>query len=490
MKNSIKLILILILTFVSGFSFAQEDQEPADYLSWEFHKGRREKLRAALPHNSVAVYFSNAIRNRANDVDYVYHQDPDFYYLTGYREPDAVLLIFKEEQRKSDGSAYSEIIFVQPRNPHHEMWTGRRLGKDGVKSKLLLEEVFNNDEFKDYRLDFSKFDAILFRDFKNDVRDNGREEGDLYDLIAQFKLKINYPSVMVQQLSTEPLPSNIDTHSLGKIMASLRGIKTKEELVLLKKAINISAIGQVEVMKAMHPQMSETEVQGIHEFVFKKYGAEYEGYPSIVGAGANGCILHYIDNNKPKIDNKELILMDLGAEYHGYTADITRTIPANGKFSPEQKAIYELVLAAQTAAIEASIAGTKWQTTRKIARDIINQGLTELGIIASMNQSHQYYPHGLGHHIGLDVHDNGLYDVFVPGMVFTVEPGIYIPHGSSCEKKWWNIAVRIEDDVMIDEKGRPVLLSDKAPRSVEQIERLMAEPSIFDNFVLPDLDKK
>jgi Xaa-Pro aminopeptidase len=273
-------------------------------------------------------------------------------------------------------------------------------------------------------------------------------------------------------------------------MGSLRGIKTAEELILLKKAINISTIGQVEVMKAMHPGISETEVQGIHEFVFKKYGAEYEGYPSIVGAGHNGCILHYIDNIKPVIEGNELILMDLGAEYHGYTADVTRTIPANGKFNPEQKAIYELVLKAQTEAMAASTAGTKWQVPSKMARDIINQGLAELGIIDSVNQKHMYYPHGLSHHIGLDVHDNGSYEVFEKGMVFTVEPGIYIPQDSKCDEKWWGIAVRIEDDVLIDENGQPVLLSGLAPRSVAEIEKVMAEPSILDKFILPDIDEK
>ncbi len=490
MKNQSKIILILILVIGSGFSFAQEIELPTDYLSKEFHKDRREKLRASLPDNSVAVFFANAERNRANDVDYVYHQDPDFYYFTGYKEPNAVLLVFKEEQVKSDGTGYTEIIFVQPRNPYSEMWTGRRLGEEGVRTKLELQEVFKNTEFKDFRLDFSTFDTILFTDFKNDVRDDGRNQADLHDLIAQFKEKVNYPNESSTQLTPEPVVSNLDTHTLRGIMGGLRGIKTPEELVLLKKAINISAIGQVEVMKAMRLGISETEVQGIHEFIFKKYGAEYEGYPSIVGAGNNGCILHYVDNIKPEIDSKELILMDLGAEYRGYTADVTRTIPVNGKFSTEQRAIYELVLEAQTKAMEACTAGTSWKVPGKIARDIINNGLLELGIIDSINQKNNYYPHGLSHHIGLDVHDNGSYQMFERGMVFTVEPGIYIPYDSKCDEKWWDIAVRIEDDVLIDKTGNPVLLSGMAPRSVAEIEKLMAEPSILDKFVLPNIDEK
>jgi Xaa-Pro aminopeptidase len=488
MYHKLKYLLILILLLESGFSFPQDILEPRDQLSAEFHQGRRDLLRERLPRNSVAVFFANAVRNRANDVDYIYHQDPDFFYLTGYKEPDAVLLIFKEKQLKEDGSSYSEIIFVQPRNERLEMWTGRRLGKKGVADKLALQEVFNNADFKDYRLDFSQFDKVLFTDFNNDVRDNQREEGDLFDLIAQFKTKVNYPDTN-ETIDIEPEKSNLDTKTLKGIMGSMRGIKTQEELVLLRKAINISTVGQIEVMKAMRPGMSETEVQGIHEFVFKKYGSEYEGYPSIVGAGNNGCILHYIDNQMPEINSEHMILMDLGAEYHGYTADVTRTIPVNGVFSKEQKAIYDLVYAAQDAAMKQSVAGESWSVPSETARNIINEGLFELGVIDSATQRHRYYPHGLGHHIGLDVHDNGSYEVFEPGMVLTVEPGIYIPDGSPCAKKWWGIAVRIEDCILITPQGEPELLSYMAPRKSEEIEILMKETSVLEQLILPDLDR-
>ena len=487
MPFKLKYLLILILLIESGFSFSQNVLEAQDQLTAEFHKGRRDLLRERLPENSVAAFFANAVRNRANDVDYVYHQDPDFFYLTGYKEPDAILLIFKENQQKEDGSVYNEIIFVQPRNELMEMWTGRRLGKDGVSSKLALQEVFNNSDFNEYRLDFSQFSKVLFTDFRNDVRDNARDEGDLFDLISQFKVKANYPGAN-QTIDIEPEKSNLDTEMLKDIMGSMRGIKTAEELVLLRKAINISMVGQIEVMKAMKPGMSETEVQGIHEFVFKKYGSEYEGYPSIVGAGNNGCILHYIDNQMPEINSEHMILMDLGAEYHGYTADVTRTIPINGVFSKEQKAIYDLVYKAQDAAMKQSVAGESWEVPSETARNVINEGLYELGIIDSVTQRHRYYPHGLGHHIGLDVHDNGSYEVFEPGMVLTVEPGIYIPDGSDCNKKWWGIAVRIEDCILITPEGEPELLSHMAPRKSEEVEKLMKESSALDQFVLPDLD--
>lgn len=196
--------------------------------------------------------------------------------------------------------------------------------------------------------------------------------------------------------------SIINLQELGKMMATLREVKTAEELKLLNKAIQISAIGQVEVMKAMHPGMSEREIQGIHEFVFKKYGAEYEGYPSIVGGGHNGCVLHYIDNSKTKVGN-DLVLMDLGAEYHGYTADVTRTIPANGTFTKEQKEIYDLVYRAQEAGIAAAKVGNAFGATDQAAREVINKGLVALGIVKSEAEARQYFPHGISHYIGLDV---------------------------------------------------------------------------------------
>lgn len=479
-----KRILISCITLFSIFLVVGQNA-PTDFLKKEFHKQRRELVRAKMPANSVSVFFANPVRNRANDVDFIYHQDPNFYYLSGYTEPHAVLLIFKEDQKDPEGNAFNEIIFIQPRNETAEMWTGRRLGITGVQEKLAFNQVFNNKDFKEYNIDFSKFDKVLFYDFENDVR-NEQGEGDLFDLIAWFKEKANYPKE--GSLEVEPKTQNLDTKTLDGIMKDLRGIKTPEEIELLRKAVDISCIAQAEVMKALRPGMSEFEVQGLHEYIFKKYQAEYEGYPSIVGAGNNGCILHYIENYKPEINSTEMILMDLGAEYHGYTADVTRTVPVDGKFSKEEKAIYDLVYKAQQAAIEACKPGVniRRDLDQAIARKIINAGLVELGIIDSVNQKHLYYPHGLGHHIGLDVHDKGNYEKLEPNMAITIEPGIYIPDNAPCDKKWWGIAVRIEDCVLITENGFE-LMSDLAPRKSDEIEALMKQPSPFDNFTLPSL---
>jgi Xaa-Pro aminopeptidase len=482
-------LLIFLLTAFSIAAYGQAAEDlPADFLTKEFHKDRRDKLREKLPANSVAVFFANPVRNRANDVDYSYHQDPNFYYFTGYKEPNAVLFVFKDNQTAANGASYNEIIFVQPRDEQAELWTGRRLGDQGVKTRLGLNQAFNNTEFKKYNVDFKKFDQIIFTDFENDVRNEARDSSDLYDLIAQFKAKVNYPSTDALSVNREPQKNNLNTKGLGPIMSALRGVKTPEELEMIKKAVRISCAGQVEVMKAMKPGMSEREIQGIHEYVFKKYQAEDIGYPSIVGAGHNGCILHYIDNYKPNITTKELILMDLGAEYRGYTADITRTIPVNGKFSPEQKQIYDLVFKAQEEAMKICKPGVTMGQLTQATRVVINKGLKELGIIKSEDERHMYYPHGCCHHIGLDVHDRGD-RTLVENMVITIEPGIYIPENANCDKKWWGIAVRIEDDYLLTKDGYDHL-SASAPRTVEEIESVMKLPSPLDDFVLPALDKK
>jgi len=493
MKTKLSTLFFILFSILI---FAQ-DGIPEDYLSSEFHKDRREALRESMPENSVAVFFANAVRNRANDVDYVYHQDPDFYYLTGYKEPNSVLVIFSENQTNEKGETYNELIYVQERDAVREQWDGIRLGVEGVKEKLGFDIAFNGIEFLDSGIDYTKFDTVLFDEFKNDYRDSEKSEADLFDLIQAFKGQLQLTETTIvtnneldqelnKETNIEEKKATVDNETLTKLMAALRQIKMPEEMKLLIRAVRISAMGQREIMKAMHVGMSEAEIQGIHEYIYKKYGSEYEGYPSIVGAGNNGCVLHYIENTKMKVDN-DLVLMDLGAEYHGYTADVTRTIPANGQFSPEQKIIYDLVYEAQEAGIAASVIGNNLNSPDEAGRQIINKRLVELGIAKDEKDARTYFPHGTSHHIGLDVHDASLRGDFEANMVITVEPGIYIPKGSDCDEKWWGIAVRIEDDILITENG-PVLLSGEAPRKSEEIEELMKESSVLDNFELPVLD--
>ena len=523
----------LLLSF--GILLSQKSE-----LSTEFHKNNRKQLREKLPNNSVAIYFSAPVRNRANDVDFEYHQDPNFYYLTGWEEPHAVLLVYNTPQTDEEGT-YSEKLYVRDRDARNEMWNGRQLGVSGAL-KMGFDRVVNKTEFSKQALDFDRFDTVLMFDFENDVRNRDNDTSDLYDLQKHFKKQINYPDDfdavryrLYQQIRTvnnEEVPSlkrriyymitsdktleddpviqdflkidektvltdlkkrsafllkdyNFDIDQLSYIMASLREKKSPEEIILLKKAIRISAQGQIEVMKAIHPEMTEREVQGIHQLVFKIYGAAHEGYPSIVGAGDNACVLHYVTNDKTDL-KKQLILMDLGAEYKGYTADVTRTIPVSGIFSPEQRAIYQIVFDAQTAGINAAINGTTFRAVSEATNEVVQKGLLALGLIEKKEEYRRYLPHGISHHIGLDVHDPGLYDKLSPSMVITVEPGIYIPEGSPCDPKWWNIGIRIEDDILITDTT-PINLSSNAPRSWNDIEAMMAKKSALDNFVLPEL---
>lgn len=490
-----KKLFTLLFFLAQGIVVAQVEQKPADLLTPEFHQGKREALRRIMPPNSVAVFFSNPIRSRANDGFYKYHPDPNFYYLTGHREPHSMLLIFKEIQ-VFDEKGVNEIIFVRQHDALKELYDGARLGKEGAREKLKFKVTYEGPEFEKFSIDFSAFDKVLFYDFFNDVR-NTDEIGDLYDLIETFKQKVGYDQKNLN-VAMEPKKNNIDLVTLDELMKKLRGIKSPEEIELLRKAVNISTVGQLEVMRAIKPGMSEMQIQGLHEFIHKSYTAEDQGYQSIVGAGHNGCVLHYRESQKPAVQDGELILMDVGAQYRGYTADITRTIPVNGKFTKEQKLIYDLVYEAQTAAWELCKEGTTFAALTAITEKVINAGLVELGLYKSTDKSeivdpatgrNRYNPHGCCHHIGLDVHDKGNYDLLKEGMVITIEPGIYVRNGSPADQRWWDIPVRIEDDFLVKKDGCE-LLSEMAPRKSEEIEKVMKESSVLQNFQLPNLDRK
>ncbi|HEY0896780.1 MAG TPA: aminopeptidase P family protein [Sphingobacteriaceae bacterium] len=530
-----KLFSAAVLFVLPLWLSAQEDL-PKDYLPKEFHASRREALRKIMPPNSVAVVFSFPERNYSNDVNYPFHQNPDLYYLSGYNEPNSVLVVYKENQKNAQGQSFNELFFVQKRNAAAEQWTGRRLGVEGVKEKLGFSQVFNGEDFSKYPFNFSGFDHILFSELPTDVRDS-RDGADLFDLLANFKkaagITDDYDPMLGRMTENvkNMVPANFERmkrayagmvnnnekyknsvlndfialkdsselkafqaripmpkyQDASRLLAALREVKTPEEIAMVKKAVRISGAGQVEVMKAINPGMSETEIQGLHEYIHKKYGAEGVGYPSIVGAAGNGCILHYIENNRTKVGNN-LVLMDVGAEYHGYTADITRTIPSNGKFTAEQKAIYDIVYDAQEAVFQLCKEGTPFQALNMKSREVLAAGLMKLGIIQKEEDVRLYYPHGVSHHLGLDVHDANTGGTLRQNMILTVEPGIYIPENSPCDKKWWGIAVRIEDDVVIGkEKGD--VISAHIPRKAADVEQMVAKKSALDNLVLPALDK-
>jgi Xaa-Pro aminopeptidase len=466
-----KQFLLFFTLLISAVQIHAQENLPTDYLSKEFHKGRREAFRNLMPANSVAVVFSYPERVFSKDINYNFHQNPDMYYLTGYKEPDGVLLLFKEPQ---GAEKYTEVLFVRERNPQKEIWTGRRLGIEGAKSKLGFSTVYNGNDFNAFKIDFKKFDKIIYDKIPTDL-DGNKSGFDLFGLLQIFKSKAeitNENEASIKLFST--------------ITNALREIKTPEEMDLMRKTVKLSCVAHNEVMKAVGPDMSENEADGIHAYIHRKYGAEGEGYPPIVGVGANGCILHYGENNSTKMDN-QLLLMDVGSEYHGYSADVTRTIPANGKFTEEQKAIYRLVYEAQEEVFKICKEGTRIQDLNTKSREVITAGLIKLGIITDPQDSRIYYPHGCSHFLGLDVHDKGNYGGNLKeNMILTVEPGIYIPANSKCDKKWWNIGVRIEDDIAI-KKDSYENLSAESPRKWEDVEKMAAEKSTFNEMKFPKI---
>lgn len=469
-KNNHFLIFLLLLVSsanaqVNGSEQPTHYRNDTDLLSKEFHAKRRMAVREELPDNSVAVFFSNPIRNRANDVDYEYHQDPNFYYLSGHTEPNSMLLIFKDKQQIQNKSC-TEILFLQERNAEEELWTGRILGTKEAPSTLGIETIFKNSDFQHIQINFEKFDKIVVAQLKA-VDQNTKDSGDLFQLQNRYTTLLTGTAAQKQ-----------DADKLDEIMCKLREIKQAEELSILRKAITISCRAHIELIKSLHTGMAEYQAQSILEYGFKNEGAEFEGYPSIVGNGENSCVLHYTENRK-QLNGEQLLLCDAGAEYHGYTADITRTIPVDGVYSPEEKAVYELVLRAQEAGIKACLAGNKFYAPHLAAVKIIQQGLLSLGIIKEASDYRKYFMHGTSHYLGLDVHDAGLYGNLKAGNIITVEPGIYIPEGSACDKKWWNIGVRIEDDILITTSD-PENLSASIPRKADEIEALMKQKGFFE----------
>ena len=455
----------LLLLGTVGVTAQTPDEYPSDHLTPTFHAGRRAAFREKMPDNSVAIFFAAPQKVRNNDVNYIYAQNKNLYYLTGLEEPNAVLLLFKQPVTLLQKTG-TEFMFVQPRNPQREMWTGKILGPEGVKEKYLMDAVFSTEQFSGKLVNWLQFDTVItgFRNEQILMKYPGRG-----DLLANMAASLDSALMQSGKSASAAIAMNI--------LNALRGIKQPEEIALMEKVISMSVEGHNSVMRSIKPGMHEYDAQAIMEFEFKTRGSEYVGYPSINGSGANTCILHY-ETNQRTLQDGDLLLSDCAAEYHGYSADVTRTIPVSGKFSPEQKIIYELVLAAQDAAFAVCMPGKQFSDPHAAAQQVIAKGLKDLGIISSENQVRTYFPHGTSHHLGLDVHDMGRRGTLEPGMIFTVEPGIYIPPGSNCDKKWWSIGVRIEDDILITSNGYKSL-SEGSPRSVAAIEKMAKEASIF-----------
>jgi Xaa-Pro aminopeptidase len=427
-------------------------------------KQRRRRLMRQMGKGSVAIIpaAQHALRNR--DVEYPFRQDSDFYYLTGFNEPNAVAVLCP---KRSKGEY---LMFCAERDPDLEIWVGPRAGVEGVKIDYAADDAFP----------LAKIDQILPKLLEGCDKvyyAMGYHPGfdqRVIDWVNQIRANAR---------SGSRAPGEIVV--LDHLLHELRLFKSRREVQSMRQAAKISEQAHKRAMRLCRPGLNEYEVEAEILQHFRQNNCD-TAYSSIVGGGKNSCVLHYVNNDEPLKDG-DLLLIDAGAEKELYASDITRTFPINGKFSPAQKAIYNIVLAAQLAAIKCIKPGNHWNQPHEAAVKVITKGLVEQGLlkgnVAKLIKNEDYkrfFMHRTGHWLGMDVHDVGTYKLndrwrkFEPGMTLTVEPGIYIPAGTkSVAKKWWNIGVRIEDDVLVTKQGNEVL-SAGLPKSVGDIEALMA----------------
>ncbi|REK34225.1 MAG: aminopeptidase P family protein [Bacteroidetes bacterium] len=433
-------------------------------LGAEFHKGRREELRSRLKDSSAALVFSYPERNRSADINYEYHANPDLYYLTGFTEPNSVLVLMKNDLI-FNGIRTNEILFIRGSNPEKEMWDGKRLSLKDAPELLKINAIALTQNFEKIETAFLGINKVCITGIPKGLIDKKSDPADLSNLLSKFMILVDSKSL------------HLDSYQLGKLIRQMREVKTEEEIKIIQKAVNITMEGHKEMARFIKPGISEFQVEAAGEYVFKYLGAEDVAYPSICGTGQNSVILHY-HTNRDQSKPQDLILLDMGAQYKGYAADITRTFPVSGKFSAEQKLIYNIVLEAQLSAIHQCKPGKAFMEPHREAQKIIQKGLADLGILQQGEDPSKYFPHGTSHYLGLDVHDPGSYGRLEKGMIITIEPGIYIPYGSQCDPKWWSIGIRIEDDVLITETGHQVL-SGPLPKDIEAIEKLMEEKPVY-----------
>ncbi len=429
----------------------------------EFAK-RRKLLTQHLGKKSVAILPTAPEVMRNRDSDYPFRPDSDFFYLTGFHEPEALAIIMAE------GKSTKFILFCREKNPKMEIWTGARVGLENAIAQYGATAAYA----------YSDIDEILPLLLENQDKifySLGNHEAFDFQLIQWLNA--------VKQKSRAGITAPNEIIRLDNIIHEMRLCKSPSEIKTMRNAAKLSSQAHCQAMRTCRPGMYEYEIEAeiLHTF-HKNNGVP--AYNSIVGGGQNACTLHYTSNNT-KLNNGELLLIDAGAELNYYASDITRTFPINGKFSAPQKAIYDIVLQAQLAAINQVKPGQTWNAPHQAAVKKLTQGLVELGLLKGNikalieNETYRkFYMHRTGHWLGMDVHDVGEYKIngkwrrLMPGMVLTIEPGIYIPAGSKgVNKKWWNIGIRIEDDVLVTQQGHEVLSCD-APKTTAAIEKLMA----------------
>jgi len=432
----------------------------------EYQK-RRRNLMNQIGEDSVAIIPAAREVTRSRDTQFRFRQDSDFEYLTGFPEPDAVAVLLPGREQGE------YILFCRDKDRAREIWDGFREGPEGCMANYSADDAFPVDDIDDI------LPGMI----------EGRER--IFFGIGKYQ---DFDHKLTQWLNHIRSQSRTGASPPGEIidpdhlLSEMRLIKTSAEQKIMKRSSRISAEAHCQAMQLCKPGMYEYELQAVIEYHFAKSGAAAPAYSSIVGSGSNGCVLHYIENQS-KMSDGDLVLIDAGCEYQGYAADITRTFPVNGKFSAEQKAVYEIVLDAQYAAIDACQMGKRFNEPHEASVRVITQGLIDLGLLKGnleeLIETRAYvdfYMHRAGHWLGMDVHDVGEYKLdgadsewreLEPGMVTTIEPGIYIhADNDKVDARWRGIGIRIEDDVLITKKG-PEVMTDSVPKTVSGIEDLM-----------------
>ena len=433
-------------------------------ISQNEHRERRLRLMEQMDPGSIAIIPSAVEQIRNNDVHYPFRQNSDFQYLTGFGEPDALCVLMPGRE------AAEYVLFVRDKNKQREIWDGYRAGPDGVVLDYAADDAFPIDDLDDILPGLMEGKSRVYAHMGVNTAFDNR----LMAWLNQIRSKVRQGAIPPDDFS-----------DIAHLLHDMRLIKSRQEIAIMADAAQISAKAHVRAMKACKPGVWEYQLQAEIEHDFMLAGSPRAAYGAIVGGGENACILHYVENNQ-KLQDGDLVLIDAGAELQYYASDITRTFPVGGTFSPEQRAIYDLVLASQYAAIAVIRAGAHWNEAHEATMAVITAGLLELGLLTGTvaqlieNESYkEFFMHKTGHWLGLDVHDVGSYKlggqwrVLEVGMVLTVEPGIYIsPSNMAVAAKWRGIGVRIEDDIVVTKDGCEVLSKD-VPKDADEIEALM-----------------
>jgi Xaa-Pro aminopeptidase len=428
----------------------------------EFAK-RRKTLMRMLGEDGIAILPSAPVRRRSRDVEYRFRQDSDFYYLTGFAEPDAVAIL-------APGRGNGEyVLFCRERDSQKERWDGSRAGPEGAVETFDADDAFPIDDIDDI------LPGML--EARNRVYYTMGAYADFDQRLAEWVRSL-------KNRESSGIHTPHEFIALDHLLHDMRLYKSRAEISAMRKAANIAVAAHKRAMQHIRPGLYEYEVEAEYAHEFRRHDATIS-YPPIVGAGANTCTLHYIDNRAQLADG-DLLLVDAGCEFDYYASDITRTMPVNGRFSAEQRAVYEIVLEAQLAAIAKTVKGNHWNDPHDAAVRVVTRGLRKIGLLDGTlprlirDQAYrEYFMHRTGHWLGMDVHDVGDYKVgdewrfLEPGMVTTVEPGIYISASRKVPARWRNIGIRIEDDVAITSKG-PDVLSKRLVKDPDDIEKLMA----------------